>query len=107
MRIHRRVNLTLDDLARWLNPIVRGWMTYYGRFYRSEMAPLLQPPQHLPEALGRPEVPQASEPSQASGRWWGGLIDRQPASIRPMEVDPRVLNADEKSPVKGDFHAGI
>ena len=31
MRIHRRVNLTLDDLARWLNPIVRGWMTYYCR----------------------------------------------------------------------------
>ena len=41
MRIHRRTNLSLDDLARWLNPIVRGWMNYYGRFYRSAMAPLL------------------------------------------------------------------
>jgi RNA-directed DNA polymerase len=28
MRIHRRTDLTLDDLARWLNPIVRGWMNY-------------------------------------------------------------------------------
>ena len=28
MRIHRRPTMTLDDLARWLNPIVRGWMTY-------------------------------------------------------------------------------
>ncbi len=27
MRIHRRTTWTLDDLARWLNPIVRGWMT--------------------------------------------------------------------------------
>src|SRR5438045_979076 len=42
MRIHRRTDLTLDDLARWLNPIVRGWMTYYGRFHRSAMAPLLR-----------------------------------------------------------------
>ena len=24
MRIHRRTNLTLRDLARWLNPIVAG-----------------------------------------------------------------------------------
>ena len=42
MRIHRRTTLTLDDLARWLNPIVAGWMNYYGRFYRLAMAPLLQ-----------------------------------------------------------------
>ena len=28
MRIHRRTTMTLDDLADWLNPIVRGWMNY-------------------------------------------------------------------------------
>jgi RNA-directed DNA polymerase len=31
MRIHRRTDLSLDDLARWLNPIVTGWINYYGR----------------------------------------------------------------------------
>ena len=41
LRIHRRTDLTLDDLAQWLNPIVAGWMQYYGRYYRSEMYPLL------------------------------------------------------------------
>ena len=35
MRIPKRTDLTLDDLARWLNPIVAGWINYYGRFYRS------------------------------------------------------------------------
>ena len=42
MRIHRRTNLSLDDLARWLNPIVAGWMNYYGRYYRSVLHPLLR-----------------------------------------------------------------
>ena len=42
MRIHRRTDLSLDDLARWLNPIVSGWMTYYGRFYRTAFDPLLR-----------------------------------------------------------------
>lgn len=42
LRIHRRTRHSLSDLARWLNPIVAGWMNYYGRFYRSQMHPLLR-----------------------------------------------------------------
>ena len=42
MRIPNRTDLTLDDLARWLNPIVVGWINYYGRYYRSALIPLLQ-----------------------------------------------------------------
>jgi RNA-directed DNA polymerase len=41
-RIHRRPNDTLSDLAVAINPIVRGWMNYWGRFYREEMIPLLK-----------------------------------------------------------------
>jgi RNA-directed DNA polymerase len=33
-RLHRRPNDTLGDLAEAINPIVRGWMTYWGRFWR-------------------------------------------------------------------------
>jgi hypothetical protein len=28
----RTAGLTLNDLATWLNPIVAGWMHYYGRY---------------------------------------------------------------------------
>jgi RNA-directed DNA polymerase len=41
-RIHRRPNDTLADIAREINPFVRGWMTYWGRFYRTEMDALLK-----------------------------------------------------------------
>jgi hypothetical protein len=40
-RLHRMVNHTVAELARWINPIVAGWMQYYGRFYRSALYPLL------------------------------------------------------------------
>jgi len=40
-RIHRRTGSTLADLARWLNPIVRGWIVYYGRFSKHLLYPLL------------------------------------------------------------------
>jgi RNA-directed DNA polymerase len=41
-RLHRRPGDSLEDLAEAINPIVRGWMTYWGRFYRTEMDPLLK-----------------------------------------------------------------
>ena len=40
-RLHRWIGLTLAEIARQINPVVRGWMQYYGAFYRSALYPLL------------------------------------------------------------------
>jgi RNA-directed DNA polymerase len=45
-----RNNQSLEDLARLVNPSVRGWVNYYGRFYRSALTPVLR---HLERALIR------------------------------------------------------
>ncbi|MBW8800986.1 MAG: group II intron reverse transcriptase/maturase, partial [Streptomyces sp.] len=39
--LHRRTGIETTELARMINPVVRGWMAYYGRFYRSALYPLL------------------------------------------------------------------
>ena len=36
-RLHLWSGVTLADLARFCNPIVRGWINYYGRFYPSAL----------------------------------------------------------------------
>jgi RNA-directed DNA polymerase len=40
-RLNRRTSLSESDIARSINPVVRGWMNYYGAFYRSALYPLL------------------------------------------------------------------
>jgi RNA-directed DNA polymerase len=40
-RLHHRTGHTFGDLARRINPIVRGWMQYYGAFHRSALYQLL------------------------------------------------------------------
>jgi group II intron reverse transcriptase/maturase len=40
-RLHLRTGHTFAELARAINPVVRGWMQYYGAFYRSAMYRLL------------------------------------------------------------------
>ena len=37
-----RVDKRIDDLARMFNPIIRGWLTYYGRYYPSALYPTLR-----------------------------------------------------------------
>jgi len=39
--LHRRTGSTFAQLARAINPVVAGWMRYYGAFYRSVLYPLL------------------------------------------------------------------
>jgi RNA-directed DNA polymerase len=40
LNIRTRTEVTLDDIARDLNPKVRGWIAYYGRYTRSALYPL-------------------------------------------------------------------
>lgn len=36
-RLHRRTGSSSTELAAWINPVVRGWMAYYGHYYRSAL----------------------------------------------------------------------
>src|SRR5436305_4618673 len=39
-QIYRRTTLTLNDLAREVNPVLRGWLAYFTVFYPSMVIPL-------------------------------------------------------------------
>jgi len=77
LRIHRHTNLTLDDLARWLNPIVAGWMRYYGRYYRSVLYPLLRRVNvYLRRWAGKKY--KRLRTYKRFKQWWVGLLKREP-----------------------------
>ncbi len=37
-----RIDKWIDDLARMFNPVIRGWLNYYGRYYKSALYPTLR-----------------------------------------------------------------
>jgi RNA-directed DNA polymerase len=39
-RLHRRTTLTLNDLAREVNPVLGGWLTYFTVFYPTTVEPI-------------------------------------------------------------------
>ena len=104
LRIHRRTDLTLDGLARWLNPIIAGWIRYYGRFYRSALNPLLKRVNtYLRRWAG--ESTNGSGPISASASGGPGCLPGSPAYSLTGARSAR--GPDQKSPVTGDRHAGI
>ncbi len=42
LNYRNRTELSLADISRLHNPILRGWLAYYGRFCRSAMYPVLR-----------------------------------------------------------------
>jgi len=42
LNLRRQTQLSLQDIARQLNPLLRGWIAYYGRYAPSALYPLLR-----------------------------------------------------------------
>lgn len=76
-RLHQRTRLELADLAERINPIVRGWINYYGRFYRSLLVPLLKRINAYLVRWARKKYRRLHSFKRVY-RWWYGLVDRQP-----------------------------
>jgi RNA-directed DNA polymerase len=39
---HLRTDLELKDIAKLFNPVLRGWINYYGKYYPSKLSYALQ-----------------------------------------------------------------
>jgi RNA-directed DNA polymerase len=87
MRIHRHTNLSLDDLAEWLNPIIAGWMDYYGRYYRTALYPLLRRINiYLRRWAGKKY--RRLRTYKRFKRWWTGLLERAPGLLAHWQWVP-------------------
>jgi RNA-directed DNA polymerase len=101
-RVNLRTTSDLAELAEWMNPVIRGWMNYYGRFYRTEMFGLLRRINTYLVRWARRKFKRLRAFKHAKT-----LVERAHATrattIRPLGVDARILNGfDEKSRVTGD-----
>jgi len=41
-RLHLRSDKSLDDLSRMFNPVIRGWINYYGSYYKTALYPIFR-----------------------------------------------------------------
>jgi RNA-directed DNA polymerase len=77
-RLPQRSDKAIDDLARMWNPVLRGWIQYYGRFYRSALYPVFR---HLNSLLVRwamRKYKRLRHHHRRAEHWLGGVAGREP-----------------------------
>jgi RNA-directed DNA polymerase len=76
-RLHRWTTLSLNELAARVNKIVPGWLNYYGRFYPTEMMPLLRRINAYILRWARKKYKRLRALKRALA-WWKAVVERDP-----------------------------
>ena len=84
-RLHQRTAQSIEDLARMINPKLRGWFNHYGRFNPSALRPIER---HVGQSLVRWACRKYKKLRRLRVRGWAWLmqlLDRQPTLLALWE----------------------
>jgi RNA-directed DNA polymerase len=68
----------------WLNPIVAGWMRYYGRYRRSALSPLLRRVSFYLKRWAEKKYKRLRT-HKAFQQWWTRILQREPGLFAHWE----------------------
>jgi RNA-directed DNA polymerase len=77
-RMQLKSDVGIDDLSRMFNPVVRGWINYYGCFYKSQLYSVLR---HMNRALtywARRKYKKLAVHKRRTSSWLGRLAQNRP-----------------------------
>ena len=77
-RLQLKPDKTLEDISHMFNPVLRGWINYYGRFYKSALYPVLR---HMNWALtcwARRKYKKLGSHRRRAEHWLGNIAKREP-----------------------------
>ena len=77
-RMQLKSDKEIDDLSRMFNKIIRGWVNYYGHFYKSQLYPVLR---HINDALilwARRKYKKLARHKTRAIYWMGRLARKLP-----------------------------
>ena len=77
-RMQLKSDVGIDDLSRMFNPVIRGWINYYGCFYKSQLYAVLR---HMNRALmnwARRKYKKLARHKRRASSWLGRLAGNRP-----------------------------
>jgi RNA-directed DNA polymerase len=87
--LHLRSDKSLEDFSRIFSPVIRGWINYYGSFYKSALYPILR---HLNTILvrwARRKFKRLKHHLTKAVYWLGRVAKRQPKLFPHWQIGIR------------------
>jgi RNA-directed DNA polymerase len=69
---------SLEDIARRINPVIRGWLNYYSRYYRSALYPILRQIQNALVRWAMRKYKRLRGHWHKATHWLGRIARREP-----------------------------
>ena len=85
-RLHLRSDKSLEDLAHMWNPVLSGWINYYGRFYKSALVSVFR---HLNRTLARwatRKFKRLRRHRRRAEYWLGRIAKREPGLFAHWKI---------------------
>lgn len=85
-RIQLKPDKSIIDISNMFNPVIRGWMNYYGNFYKSELYKVLR---HMNKALvqwARRKYKKLARGRKKAERWLGKLAKNMPKLFAHWQI---------------------
>ena len=85
-RIQLKPDKSIIDISNMFNPVIRGWINYYGNFYKSELYKVLR---HMNKALvqwARRKYKKLARGRKKAERWLGKLAKNMPKLFAHWQI---------------------
>lgn len=78
-KLRMRSDRSLQELARMYNPVVRGWINYYGKYYKSALYPVLRHLNRTLEKWACRKMKRFKRHRRRAKHWLGRIAQDNPA----------------------------
>ena len=77
-KMHLRSDKSLEDLSRMFSPVIRGWINYYGKFYKSALYATLRQLNRILVRWAMRKFKKLKGHRRRAEYWLGNVAGRQP-----------------------------
>lgn len=85
-KLQLKAEKDIDDLSKIFNPVIQGWINYYGKFYKSEMYSVLR---HINKALimwARKKYKKLARHKKRAEHFMGRIAKQSPRLFKHWEL---------------------
>ncbi|WP_449354823.1 group II intron maturase-specific domain-containing protein [Virgibacillus natechei] len=85
-KLQLKAEKDLKDISNMFNPVIQGWINYYGKFYKSEMHPALR---HINKALimwARKKYKRLARHKKRAEHFMGRIAKQNPRLFKHWEL---------------------
>ena len=85
-RLPERSDKSLEDLSHMFNPVLRGWINYYSRYYKSALSPTLRHFNRLLVGWATRKYKRLRRHRRRAEYWLGCLARREPGHFAHWQM---------------------